>query len=308
MLSPVAESVAEAGDCEHMSLQNQSSLEFPQQSPQQSPRRSPCKWWHVPDDQLLQLVQSLDTTRNPKPLASALRSNAKLSTSPRSRSVGFSNGDDEDALDKALRQTASSGGLGAMQRSTGKKTGWRVSDDQLNEFVQKTAQTMAAGGADLGLRSKLLAPAGRMVLAASTSECPEGCSCHLAGGSQSGQPCGAAPGTTSCSASKPQCAEGTSPFPQCMAAKERHKSRSLKHDHRCLPNSNGDLRTLPKWISHSNPNLFAGVGIGLDGKGNKTVKPEKIAFESRSIYLPDVCDNRLSRVRVAVSGHCAYMR
>merc|ERR1712029_996790 len=166
----------------------------------------------------------------------------------------------------------------------------------------------------LGLRSKLRATGGRLVLANHTAECPEGCTCHCVGGgsiSHSGKACSPsnhlAPGAAQYARSPLQSSSSARHINGSHADGKCHRVRSLKHDRRSLSNSKADPQNQPRWISQSNPNLFAHVGVGLDGKGNKTVKPDRVAFESKSIYLPDMMDERLSRVRCAVSGHCAYM-
>lgn len=66
----------------------------------------------------------------------------------------------------------------------------------------------------------------------------------------------------------------------------RH-SAMLKH---CK--SDGDVWMMPRWISQSNPNLFAPVGVGLDGEGGFRVCQE---FGCSPIYVPDSVE--LSRVR-----------
>lgn len=71
--------------------------------------------------------------------------------------------------------------------------------------------------------------------------------------------------------------------------------------------SQEELASRPPWNTNSISNLFAPVGCGLDGKGNKVMKPGVTAFSKTPIYLSDGMDPSLSRVRVAVVGHPRYM-
>eukprot|EP00928_Gymnodinium_smaydae_P080578 TRINITY_DN64246_c0_g1_i1.p1 TRINITY_DN64246_c0_g1~~TRINITY_DN64246_c0_g1_i1.p1 ORF type:complete len:579 (-),score=128.69 TRINITY_DN64246_c0_g1_i1:95-1633(-) len=78
--------------------------------------------------------------------------------------------------------------------------------------------------------------------------------------------------------------------------------RKVKDLRRCNPGE--DVWMMPKWVSQSMPNLFAPVGAGVTGDGSMKA-PNK--FEDMPIYLPDIEDSSLERVRTRVTGHRAYV-
>jgi len=71
-----------------------------------------------------------------------------------------------------------------------------------------------------------------------------------------------------------------------------------------LHRSDGDVQILPRWNKNTSANVFAKVGIAVDGDGSHRVKPD---FGREPIYLPDDADPRIRRVREAVSGHSHYV-
>mmetsp|Transcript_87993 Transcript_87993/g.247262 ORF Transcript_87993/g.247262 Transcript_87993/m.247262 type:complete len:280 (+) Transcript_87993:108-947(+) len=257
--------------------------------------RNSSKWWHVPDGQIEDLVNRLGANQTTKP-AGALRgsrfaSPASTCTATKLRTVRFSGLETDlegDALDRAMRQSVSNGAM-ALQRKNGKRT-WQVSDDRISEFVQQIAARAEAneecGTAPTG--AGRLAPAGRLVMGATGGRPGAG---HFV---------------------PPDTAQRIRDIPICTRKgllSGRHPSNatsagSLRRGGR----SRDDSSSRPTWNSNSTPNLFAPVGIGLDGKGNKVIKPGVEPFANTSIYLADVQDVRLSRVREAVSGHASYMR
>mmetsp|Transcript_103669 Transcript_103669/g.278547 ORF Transcript_103669/g.278547 Transcript_103669/m.278547 type:complete len:293 (-) Transcript_103669:17-895(-) len=71
-------------------------------------------------------------------------------------------------------------------------------------------------------------------------------------------------------------------------------SALLKH---CRHDS--DVWMMPRWISQSNPNLFAPVGVGIDGEGGTKACQE---FGSAPTFVP--YDGQLARVREVAGIKC----
>lgn len=212
------------------------------------------KWWHVPDEQIEELVQKLSSSADAVPAhASATRTPNLSSASTVGRSVRFENSTMEDALDREMMQTALDTGTGPAPTEKG---WWKVADEQLQEFVQKVAKASAEQSVDVG-KKELLGPAGKMM----------------------------------------------------MESDRRHKSHSMQQiNHGKNSRAKQNLSARPKWDSHPASNLFAPVGAGLDGKGNKTIHPDGRPFANNSIFLADFWDPKLASVRRAVCGHPSYMR
>lgn len=69
--------------------------------------------------------------------------------------------------------------------------------------------------------------------------------------------------------------------------------RQSKHLSSCR--ADGDVWMMPKWVSQASPELFAPTGVGFDGMGG--MRAAARPFENTPIYLSDVGDDRLARVR-----------
>jgi len=248
--------------------------------PHRTLEREP-KWWHVPDGSIEDMIYRLNApeeamtnaNQGRKPLSSALHRSRSACT-PFNRSVQFSTGgleqdspDKEDSRDQALQQNQASSQ--SVQESPKKKKGaWKVPDEQLLEWVQKTQAASALDnfveeGSDERGSSTLL---GKTMLG-------------KLGGSVS----------TSCL--------GYNGTGKCNIMGYSRSSR-----HACK-----DLSSRPDWSKdYSNPKLFAKVGSGLDGKGNKWIS-EFQNFAHNPIYLSDRYSSSFENVRIAVCGHPAYM-
>lgn len=249
--------------------------------------RGIAKWWHVGDEKIEEMVRRLKPSvtaksAQAKPKARTFRDHSSPEDACK-RSVSFDEPPLGDALDEALRQSACEG-LKAQQGVARKRGAWKVSDEQFAEFLQNASQAYASSSqpdADEGIGRRSFSHAGRTALGR-TGDC-------VLGG----------PGSASAGALKgPSRRPVPRPSDPVVAGDAQRRSKDSK----------SRLAMRPQWVSHSAPNIFAGVGVGLDGKGNKIIKSANPKFEENPIYLGDLRDRSLSRVRVAVCGHPAYMR
>jgi hypothetical protein len=156
-----------------------------------------------------------------------------------------------------------------LQRSPARRRGsWKVSDEQIEELVHKT---MEANSAESGT-GRTLAHAGKMMSSAKSDP-------------------------------------SLKYSPLTMSETHMLKFSACQQSPPCRKGLRKIVAsTQPQWDCTSPPKLFAHVGSGLDGKGNKTIKPEVVPFEANPIYMSDARDARFSRVRQAVTGHSQYMR
>jgi len=236
------------------------------------------KWWHVPDVEILDLVQRVGSGSGEQPpQSSALRDSGRPGSESATvrLTVSFSDfapeeqtgeKEQEDVLDRALRLQSAYHAKPAEPKCKG---WWRVSDDKLNEFVQATGyiNTGSNVGAASMFNSIVLGPAARSLISPPRNK-------------------------NACITSD----ENTS---QLSSTSRRSSKGSV----------NSKLVSRPEWVNRvsSMPNLFAKVGVGLDGKGNKLMKEKIEDFHNTPIYLPDLHDPCLRRVRHAVCGHEAYL-
>jgi len=255
-----------------------------QQGPQEhaSPRgiaEQEQKWWHVPDGSIEEMIRRLNDpeenmtngTRGKKPLSSALRRSQSVGT-PFNRSVQFGKGmaEEEDAPANVVDQSAE-------ELPEKKKGAWRVPDEQLLEWVQKTQTALALNS----LVEEASTGRGRSPLLDKTM-------LRKLGGSAS---------TSSLEYNRPP------PLGQRDANKCNIMGYSRSNRHACK-----DLTSRPEWSKdYSNPKLFAKVGSGLDGKGHNLISPTAI-FAHNPIFLSDRYCTEFENVRIAVCGHPAYMR
>lgn len=77
----------------------------------------------------------------------------------------------------------------------------------------------------------------------------------------------------------------------------------MRRASRCLENA--DVKFLPRWRSDSCPSLFAPVGIGLDGNGGYTVRPQ---FAEMPIYFSQANNPSICRVRDNLGIGSAWKR
>eukprot|EP00928_Gymnodinium_smaydae_P041482 TRINITY_DN28070_c0_g1_i1.p1 TRINITY_DN28070_c0_g1~~TRINITY_DN28070_c0_g1_i1.p1 ORF type:complete len:315 (-),score=55.61 TRINITY_DN28070_c0_g1_i1:221-1123(-) len=262
----------------------------PPENAQTAQSLSAKKWWHVPDDQIEILVRSMGGPRSPAPTRGALRGPvAHLGVSK--RSVQFfgsgAHAEDEDPDSQRARISLRASGAAASEDACSAREDlqarrdWRVSDEQLKEFVEATAAKLATEEAQ-GSQHRFAAEEA------------------LSRASGTGFPATAGRTGRSGFASMGRLVMGSA---SCVASNRNERASCRQRSSKCgLVSSER-----PAWNSSSTPNLFAHVGVGLDGKGNKTIKPDVVPFAESSIYLADVRNPSLERVRVAVCGHAAYM-
>mmetsp|Transcript_50207 Transcript_50207/g.94048 ORF Transcript_50207/g.94048 Transcript_50207/m.94048 type:complete len:286 (+) Transcript_50207:60-917(+) len=269
------------------------------------------KWWHVPDDALEALVQSMASGQGGKTQLGPARKLPVPSASKRGnatrQSVRFDYGDlhSEDALDRELRlnadKTALSPKLGtaasaSIEINTKRKQAksWKVSDDELINFIHEKAKATAAQGvvmeAEVGGH---LAPVGRMLLTGTVRRCSHCGLRNCPDCSSPGSP-GAASSSRAGSAAPLRRQDGHS-----MVRRKVGQLRDCQ--------SQSDLEKRPPWDKNISCRYFAKVGEGLDGKGNKVLKNKGTKFEHNAIYLSDRSSVELSRVRERVTGHAQYM-
>lgn len=273
---------------EHPQHQQQQQRVPEQVSPHASPQRAPepeQKWWHVADDQIEQMIRRLKTpeetmtngTRGKKPLPSALRRTRSVGT-PFNRSVQFSKGmmEEECSPENALQEERQEVDKTAEELPQKKKGAWKVPDEKLLEWVQKTQTALALDNlveeatAERG-SSPLLGKTMLGKLGGSVSASSLGYNRHAALGQRDARKCNII-------------------------------GYSRSNRHACK-----DLSSRPEWSKdYSNPKLFSKVGSGLDGKGNKWIS-EFANFSHQPIFLSDRYNSNFENVRIAVCGHPAYM-
>jgi len=256
------------------------------------------KWWHVPDGEIEQMIRRLNNSGglkssqgNTHRRPSALRNGSISGGTPFQQSVRFNSSpleepeerrgppeEPEDALDQVLRQQG--GAYGNYREPVQKKRGaWKVPDDALLQFIDKAKQVLdkEAQHQDSPM------PISRTMLRDS-------------GGSMIGSHHPSASGSVRSGAtlrrydSSPQ-----------LGRRSVSKPGSVR-------SRISDLSERPVWAKcHSLPNIFAPVGSGLDGKGNKLISGSN-KFRETPIFLSDATDKCLENVRVAVCGHPHYMQ
>jgi len=319
-----------------------------EEDPYASPSRNrPSKWWHVADGQIEDMIQMLNTPqtegRNASQSTSVNRRSAlreqrrqlatdspkrrEASESPTNdRSVRFSEGAaEEDSLDQALResndatyqQDARSENENdddemniRREPDKSRRGAWKAgADAQLLEFVKNAKKVLSFPDTEedktddtgQGIRSRALRPWPEMDL-------PEDDTGKVR--FKGGYP-------PASSSSIPKCSHLLSselkrlekPGLQDLRYARGPGKPGLKPQSRIRQSSIKDLASRPQWAkSASMPSLFAGVGVGLDGKGNKVLKPGVCQYEETPIFLSDKNDKCFERVRVAVCGHPYYMQ
>lgn len=268
------------------------------------------KWWHVPDDALEALVQSMASGQggNTQP------GHARQPPMPAASNIGnatrqivrFDHGDlhPEDALDREMRLNAERTALSPKSAIVGtapihintkrrQAKNWKVSDEELIEFIQQKAKATAAHGvvmeAEVG---DYLAPVpvGRMLLTGTVRRCSD-CGRHNC-------PDCSSPGAAS--SSRTNSAARGKQDGHNLAKRRGGQFRAVQ--------SQADLAKRPPWDKNISCRYFARVGEGLDGKGNKVIKNKGAKFENNPIYLSDRNSSELSRVRERVTGHACYLR
>jgi len=293
-----------------------------EEDPYASPSRNrPSKWWHVPDGQIEDMIQMLNTPQTEGRNASqstsvtrrsALREQRRLATdSPKRRqSLRFSEGAaEEDSLDQAVRESYDASYQqdarsdndddetlrqdGRREPDKSKRGAWKVgADAQLLEFVKNAKKVLAFPDAEEEEEDDTDLETGKVRFA------------------KGGYP-------TASSSSIPKCSHLLSselkrlekPGLQDLRYARGPGKPGLKPQSRTRQSSIKDLASRPQWAkSSSMPSLFAGVGVGLDGKGNKVLKPGVCQYEETPIFLADKNDKCFERVRVAVCGHPYYMQ
>lgn len=256
------------------------------------------KWWHVPDGQIENLIRQLNTepssklNHGTKPGPSALRGlhgsslqqTARFSTdySPHFGAAAL----DEDSLDQALRQDneVSRRGVPAI-----KKGAWKVSDQVMLEFLKKKAGVNEVEeeeeGEDEQVEAKGVKSAPALIMKSVLSNnggCLRDTRCDY-GALHQGVP---------------------DSLPKCHY-RHMQQGQSVAHGVAGRKGSSKTYLNPCKWDKClSMPTLFANVGSGLDGRGNKVIKGAK--FANTPIFLQDAQDHHFERVRVAVCGHRYY--
>jgi hypothetical protein len=264
------------------------------------------KWWHVSDEKIEELIhKKMDLGEGPQGkycAPSALRS--KGLTSKAGRSVQFREalkGDNatarnqfEDSLDQALREHVSpvkdkqkEHEQPSQEQRKQIPKAWRVPDERILDMVTAAANTLVRQGENVAPIGRVLALYGKNVIGSDGDY------------SQTS-------GTQSSSCLQDCMGKSCQSGPEEVGASNKLLRSSSR---RALGVRKSDSCTRPAWdASLSNPRIFAGVGIGLDGKGNKTIKPLPSKFEANPIYLSDFRDSSLSRVREAVCGNAFYLK
>jgi len=311
-------------------------------------RNRPSKWWHVADGEIEDMIQMLNTPqtegRNASQSASGTRRSAlreqrrqatdspkrrQASESPTNdRSVRFSEGAaEEDSLDQALRESNDAtyqqnaegeneddetfrqdGRREPDTRSGSKRGAWKAgADAQLLEFVKNAKKVLSFPDTEeddtddtgQGIRSRAMRPWREMDLPDDDTG-----KVRFRGGYPPAS-----------SSSIPKCSHLLSSElkrlekPGLQDLRYARGKPGLKPQSRIRQSSIKDLSSRPQWAkSASMPSLFAGVGVGLDGKGNKVLKPGVCQYEETPIFLSDKNDKCFERVRVAVCGHPYYMQ
>jgi len=277
----------------------------------QSPQGHACasKWWHVADSQIEDMIQrlnepqDLEVTRRSHLRSSALK-NSPSDSQLWQRSVHFSdNGQDnyQDALDRALQED--------RLQPEKKKGSWRVSDQTLINFINNAKKTLANEVEQVVASDRdCLRVLERSASVPAVSRAVPSNSAGLL-----------SPARQHANPTMARYASGHLQPPSGVAQRsERHiQGRQFQQGQRAskpgpsIRSKNSYSRNVlamrPAWnLPHSAPNIFAGVGVGLDGKGNKLIS-ESAKFEETPIYLGDARNSSLERVRVAVCGHPYYM-
>lgn len=253
------------------------------------------KWWHVPDGHIENLIRQLNTepssklNHGTKPGASAARGVYGSSLQQPGRfstdyNVHFdAAAPQEDSLDQALRQDneASRRGVPAMRKGT-----WKVSDQAMLEFLKKRAGLNEVEEEeeeeDDHVEAKGVKSAHASIMKSvlgNNGGCLRNTRCDY-GALHQGVP----------------------------DSSQKSHDRQLQQGQSGVVGRKGSSKTYLnpcKWDKClSMPTLFANVGSGLDGRGNKVIKGAK--FANTPIFLQDAQDHHFERVRVAVCGHRYY--
>jgi len=265
------------------------------------------KWWHVPDGNIDALIRQLNTepssklNSGTKPGASALRrvhgsslqQPARLSSD---HSVSFgAAAPEEDSLDQALRQDHEAAQRGAPAM---RKGAWKVSDQAMLEFLKKKAGLNDVEEEEEQDEEQVEAKAVKSAPA-------------LIMKSVLGNNGGCLRNTQYDYGAYHQAALDS---PQKSFDRQSCRDRALQQHMSQLQQgqsvvgrkgSSKNYLNPSKWDKClSMPTLFANVGSGLDGRGNKVIKGAK--FAHTPIFLQDAQDHNFERVRVAVCGHRYY--
>jgi len=275
---------------------NQQELDDPAHAHRVAAPKS--KWWHVSDVEIEQMVHrlngpeslpSLQGSRRTSALRDRYASKSNASGDSWRRSVHFSDASRrEDSLDQVIRQSADDSMResldGPTKKSIQKKGAWKVSDEALLEFIRNAKKALASDDeaeADSTASTRGYPLVNRSVL-----------------------------GNIGSRVLSDQTASASS---YLRVAPKRQQRQGMYHGHSARSNhsrnssAKSNLASRPPWTKcHSAPNLFARVGDGLDGKGNRLVS-EFGRYEETPIYLSDARDKAFERVRVAVTGHPYYM-
>lgn len=280
-------------------LQCQGSVRDAQESLPHLKMDPASKWWHVPDGQIENLIRQLNTEQSsqanhdaelkasaPKGVyGSSLRQPGRFSTN---YTVPFdAAAPEEDSLDQALRQDNE-----ASRRSVSsmKNGAWKVSDQAMLEFLKKRAglNEIEEEEEDEEGDEKVEAKGAKsaQTLMKSVLGNNEGC-------------------LRSTLRDEGALQQGAAVYSQKGHERQVQKGQKSAHGVVGRKGSSKTYLNPCKWDKClSMPTLFANVGSGLDGKGNKVIKGAK--FANTPIFLQDAQDHHFERVRVAVCGHRYY--
>lgn len=281
--------------------QSQGSIQNEQEPQAHSSPDRASKWWHVPDGEIEEMIRRLNCPQGmnssqgaTQSRPSALRHRSTSETPAWQRSVRFDGDGDSpqrDSLDQALRD------YDERHEPERKRGSWRVSDDTLVEFIKSAKKALAKEVEDVATDSRSLersASVGRTKLgnAGGYVMSPVLSKQHSSPARISGS-------------SQPLKRQERQPLEVHRAPHSIAKAGGVRYR---SGSSRNALSNRPPWEqTKSLPNLFAGVGVGLDGRGSKVVS-ESRKFEETPIFLDDARNAAFERVRVAVCGHPYYMQ
>jgi len=280
-------------------LQCQGSVRDAQEASPHLKMDPASKWWHVPDGQIENLIRQLNTEPSSQPndgaklgasaprgvYGSSLQQPGRFSTNYNVRFDAAA--PEEDSLDQALRQNneASRQGVSSMTKGA-----WKVSDQAMLEFLKKRAGLNEVDEeeeeeADEKVEAKGVKSAQTLIMKSVLGN-NEGCL-----------------RSTLCDQGAPH--QGAADASQKSHDRQVQKGQKIAHGVVGRKGSSKTYLNPCKWDKClSMPTLFANVGSGLDGRGNKVIKGAK--FANTPIFLQDAQDHHFERVRVAVCGHRYY--